>query len=305
MSTRNPVGSARRAPRAAARRVLAAVVLACVAGALGAYGAYGVRPWLRAAFGGGYAHWDEFPLRDSLPALEGGLSGLEAFKVTVMPYHKADEERAIWLSDTLGRVRVEYVSERQPFDSVQVLSWSTGRALQVRTFTDREFMRDDSVSQRMAGWTEVVTVYVSFPPLLTFRSADPRIRIFEPAEGKVLHVVKGRYVAHARHSLQADTSYPVPDARDSEVQVVGRGDALAIINPSPRAVVLGLVDSGRKGAVTMRGEPGRVTVYRTALRGRTPPVLAYSDPGVPFPVFRERETTPRRFFVWMPDSGRP
>lgn len=264
--------------------------------------AYGDRVRLRAMAGGGYAHWEEFPLRDSLPALEGGLSNLEAFKVTMSPFRKADPERALWVSDSLGALRVEYVGDKNPFDSVVLMSWATGQTLRTRTFRTRDAVWSPWSARAVDDWVETVTAYVSYPPLITFRPVDPLVNMFEPAEGKVLHVVGRRYFSRALSPVPPDTTYAVTGP-EAEVQVVVRGDALAVINPSPRVVVLGLVAAGSKGVTAVRGEPGRVSIYRTVMRGRVPPVLAWTDPGVTYPVFRERDATPRRFFVWNPGGA--
>src|SRR5690554_3035524 len=156
---------------------------------LAAWWGYGSRVRIRAALGKDYAHWADFSLRDSLPALEGGLSNLEAFRVTLSPFRKADTERTLWLSDSLGRVRLEYVGEKHPFDSVLMLAWTTGHPLTARVFRTRDAAWDHAPGRSVGDWLEVVTAYVSFPPLITFRTADPRVTVFEPAEGKVSHVV--------------------------------------------------------------------------------------------------------------------
>lgn len=266
--------------------------------------AYGDRVRLRAMAGSGYAHWEEFPLRDSLPALEGGLSNLEAFKVTMSPFYKADQERALWVSDSLRSVRIEYAADKSPFDSVVLVSWATGRALRTRTFRTRDAVWSPWEARAVDDWVETVTAYVSYPPLITFRAPDSLVSVFEPAEGKVLHVVSSRYFNRTPSPLPPDTSYAVASP-EAEVQVVVRGDALAVVNPSPRVVVLGVVDAGTQGVSVVRGEPGRVSIYRTAMRGRVPPVLAWTDPGKTYPVFRDQEAMPRRFFVWIPgDTSR-
>ncbi len=287
-------GPGRRALRAVVVVTLAAAVMMLV------FRVYGCRASVRAAVGGGYSHWEEFPLRDSLPALEGGLSNLEAFKATMSPFRKADGERAIWLSDTLGAVRLEYAGDKHPFDSVLMLSWATGEALVSRVFHARDVAWSPLTPRRVSGWLEVVAAYVSFPPVISFRMVDPLVSMFEPAEGKVFHVVKDRYFNRPEHPLIPDTTYAVGNL-ETDLQLVVRGDALAVINPSPRVVVLGLV--GGDGRVTVvRGEPGCVSIHRTVMRGRVPPVLAFSDPGRTFPVFRERDAAPHRIFVWMPSA---
>src|SRR5688572_10617717 len=74
----------------------------------------------------GFTPVRHFLLRDSLPALGGGLSDLEAFRASVSPSRRSNADRSLWVSDTIGSVSVEFVTDRGRFDSVSFLVWTNG-----------------------------------------------------------------------------------------------------------------------------------------------------------------------------------
>ena len=60
-------------------------------------------------------------LQDSLPALGGGLSDLEAFSLALSPGGRADAARAVWWAPTADSLVVEFYTERRRLDSTPIL----------------------------------------------------------------------------------------------------------------------------------------------------------------------------------------
>jgi hypothetical protein len=300
MAARNPSSRGRRALQA-----LSAAAFLVAVGGLTAYWLHGQRVLVRAAFGaagrGGFTTVTPFPLRDSLPALEGGLTNLEAFKATLSPSWKANRDRTIWATDTLGTITLEYLTERAHLDSVTFFLWTGDGPLHTHTVRDeRTATWHYSPARAVGTWTEVVAAYLSDPPLLTFTSADSTVELFRQAEGKVMHVVNAWYLNRRPPPLTPDTSYPL-DAkyRGEPLQRLARGPALAIVNATDRPVRLRLTGfrTPAPHSVTVGADSGRVAVYRSLLGNRPGTLMAYTDPGVAFSVFRESAPEPPRFFV--------
>lgn len=298
------------APRSTDARALLFALLFLIVGLLAATWLYGFRAHLRALGGirySGYTPVNDFALRDSLPALEGGLSNLEAFKSTASPIWRADAERSIWLSDSLGALTLEFVTQKTPFDSVTLFAWTTGGTLTSKTFRagvdGREVAWSTTRAHTSMNWIEVVTAYVSDPPFLSFQTGDSATCLFARAEGTVYHVVSSWYLNRREKPIAPDTAYVIDskimtgNRSDGELALMVRGKALAVVNPGPHAVTLRLLEAGSSRSVILHADSMGVSVYRNLLRGRIGTLLAYTDPGVTFPVFRKRTARPRDFFV--------
>lgn len=288
-------------------QALAAATLMVAAGGLTAYWLYGQRVLLRAALGGtgsgGFTRVTPFALQDSLPALEGGLTNLEAFKVTFSPSGKANRDRSVWSSDSIGTITLEYLTQRDPLDSVTLLLWTGDGPLRTRTVRGgRTATWSPSVARPVATWTEMAAAYISYPPILALRSSDTSVALFAQAEGKVLHVVNAWYLNRREPALEPDTSYPLeaPHREGEPLRLMARGTALAVVNATNRPVRLRLTGvHGVNGshAALLKADSLHVTVYRTLLKERSGHVMAYTDPGVTFAVFRASAPEPARFFV--------
>jgi hypothetical protein len=287
------------------RRALLAVVALGVVGISTGYWVNGHRVQIRAALdvvtGHGFAPVAAFALRDSLPDLEGGLSNLEAFKVTISPLGRANPERSVWLSDSVRTVNLEFVSDKRPFDSVVLLTWLTGDTLRRSVSRVPEATWNPTLGRAVDDWVEVVSVYASFPPLFNFRSNDSAISLFTQAEGMVFHVVGGWYLSRKEVVLESDTAYRIA-ARGDDAQLMVKGDALAFVNPSSRPITMRIIGEGDSRGVIVRTDSTSVSVYRTLMKKLRPPALAYSEPGITFPIFRRLDDPPRLFFVWPGDS---
>jgi hypothetical protein len=295
MAARTPLTPVRRATRCAV-----VVVGTLCASLLAAFWLYGHRVQLRALAGaryGGFTPVLEFALRDSLPALEGGLSNLEAFKVTLAPSWKADPERSMWISDSLNFVTMEFLSEKQPLDSVTVFAWWTGGALESRTFRDTaDIAWSLAPGQAVRGWSEVVAAYLSDPPLFTVSSTDPLVTLFESAEGRVMHVIGGWYLGRRLKPLKPDTSYAIA-AKGEGLGLMVRGDALAVVNPTPQRQRFRVVEMGTSRTEVVEADSFGVSVFRTFMVSRRGMLLAYTNPGEPYPVFRVADARPAEIFV--------
>jgi hypothetical protein len=293
-----PSSPSPRPRRAGHALFIGASVLALAA--LAAFWIYGHRVHLRALGGarwGGFTPVPAFVLRDSLPALEGGLSNLEAFKVTMNPVWRADNERSLWISDSLTGLTLEFLTRKNPFDSVTLFAWWTGGRVESRTFTGvREPVWTLSPARRVRDWVEVVTVYLSDPPLLSMRASDSTVRLFEQAEGRVFHVVEGWYLGRRERPVVPDTSYALA-AQGEGLGLMVRGDALAVVNPAPRPVRLRVLESGSTRTDIVEADSSGVSVYRTFMRGRGGAIVAYTGAGEPYPVFHTKGASVQEFFV--------
>jgi|GEM_PF-3305226 len=298
-------------PQASVTRLILFALLLMGTALLIAVWSYGFRAHLRALTGariGGYSPVTDFALRDSLPTLEGGLSNLEAFRSAISPVWRADAERSVWLADSLGSLTLEFVTQKTAYDSVTLFAWTTGTSLRTRVFRARNDGREArwtlTPARLSARWTEVVAAYVSDPPFLSFQSGDSATRLFARAEGRVFHVVGGWYFNRREKRLWPDTAYPL-DSRNmtkgnGELSLLARGQALAVVNPGSRPVTLRLLESGTTRSEILHADSAGVSVYRTLLRERTGALLAYTEPGLTFPVFRTRTAPPQEFFVLRP-----
>lgn len=260
---------------------------------------YEFRVRIAAAVGkyAGFSQVRSFPLRDSLPALGGSLSNLEAFKFALGSTARANPERSIWVDDSLRVSSIEYFADKNPFDSVTLMVWSSDSFAATRTYRgDRDIAWKLPRSLRPGDWTELVATYSSYPKILAFRSADPSVRFFEPIEGKVLHLVRGRYRNHHEQVTPADTSYPVQGA-NGDLQLLARGNALAVVNPSAHAVSVRILSLNPKRWETIRIEGKSIHVYRRLLERFSGNIWAYTHPGETFPVLREDAREAARFFL--------
>ena len=79
--------------------------------------------------------------------------------------------------------------------------------------------------------------------------------------------------------------------------LMAHGDAVAVVNPDVRPVTLRVLEVGSTRTEILHVDSMSVSVYRNLLRRRTGILLAYTDPGITFPVFRKRSAPPREFFV--------
>jgi hypothetical protein len=229
-------------------------------------------------------------LLDSLPALEGGLSDLEAYAVAPWPGGRASPARTVWWAPRAESLMVEFYTSRRARDSTRLFVWSEASG------AARKMLRQEGSAQwaiplgrTRTGWNEIVGVFVSHPRLLDRRASDSSISIFERVEGRTLHLVSGRYSSRPIRCAHPDTMYPAP--AEGEIELLARGDALAVVNPGKDIVRVGLVHmpSGHRDLCEIRA--GSVHVYRSLLRGTTGPLLAYTDAGNTRPLlFREKRT---------------
>jgi hypothetical protein len=271
----------------------------CVLSAGLAQLAYDLRVQLCAATGKycGFVQAQVFPLRDSLPALSGGLSNLEAFKLAPVASVRTNADRSLWILDSIGSISLEYHTDKLPFDSVQLFLWTSDSFVASRTYKNRGSVSwNPAPKSRIRSWTEIVGAYASYPKLLRFHSADTSVRIFDPIEGKVIHAVRGRYRNHNEIITRPDTAYPVPEAA-RELTLLEKGSSLAVVNPSetPVQIRLVLVESKRWHVLQIEGHS--VQVYRNLLRHINGNILAYTRPNETFPVFREDTRNPAQFFL--------
>jgi hypothetical protein len=244
----------------------------------------------------GFFRRAEFSLLDSLPALSPGLGELEAFKLTADPSSETNADRSVWLDDSLGRVSMEFYSGKAAFDSATLYLWTSDSTLESRTLRDkRSILWDIPYGRRVRNWTEVVGFYVSRPRILNFRSAEPSIRVFEQIEGKTIHVVNRRYRDRTEPILAPDTSYS-GDA--GELQLLARGNALAIINPAPQPIVIRIIRLNEKRWVVCRVEGKTIQVYRHLFANLKSPILAYTSPGRTHNILVKRVEPPPLYF-WL------
>jgi hypothetical protein len=252
----------------------------------------------------GFAPARKFSLVDSLPALSGGLSDLEAFRIQPLADEihpaRANPEQSIWIADSLRRVRMEYFTDKRVLDSVTLVLWTSDSLTEARTFTGRRnIVWETDVREKMRDWTEIVGVYISRPGLLEFHAADTSISLFSQVEGRTLHAVRGRYRDRREQPVSPDTLYPV--TAGSELQLLARGNALAIVNPSPRPLELRILRVRQRRWDICRVRANSVQVYRRLLEGLSGPILAYTAPGKTFPILPRGEDAPQSYYWW---SGR-
>jgi hypothetical protein len=260
---------------------------------------YDLRVQLCAATGKycGFVQAKVFPLRDSLPALSGGLSNLEAFKLAPVVPARANADRSLWILDSIGSISFEYHTDKIPFDSVQFFLWTSDSFVASRTFTKRGSVSwNPAPKSRIRGWTEIVGAYASYPKLLKFRSADTSVRIFDPIEGKVIHAVQGRYRVHKEPITRSDTSYHAPEVA-RELTLLAKGSSLAVVNPSeaPVRIRIVMVETNHWHILQIEGRTAQV--YRNLLRNINGNIIAHTRPNEPFPVFREDTRNPAQFFL--------
>lgn len=223
-------------------------------------------------------------LRDSLPALGGGLSDLEAFSLSLSPRGRANAARTVWWAPVADSLVTEFYTERRRLDSTRLVLWSDVSGSRQKNLRTARYARWTlPVSRRANGkpddWEEIVGVYVSRPQRLAFRSVDTTVEIFERVEGKVIHRVRGAYRPRRLTPVAPDTAYPSPHTGDLEI--LARGDAVAVINPGDREILLGIIHAADGQRDALRIPSGTLQVYRTLLRNRRGPVLVYENPGRP------------------------
>lgn len=331
-SLRPAAPSARPRP---SRKRIAALLLSSSLSVVVLFAAYGHRVRLRAYMdaamdragaphakqGGGFVEAVDFPLRDSLPALEGGLSNLEAFRASMSPSRKANRDRTLWISDSIATISLEYLTQRERIDSVTLMLWAGDGPLRTKTVRSAGAATWAHAHRRsVRDWTEAVAVYRSFPPFIALESADPSVALFVQAEGKVFHVVNGWYLNRRESASKPDTSYPIvaDDGHPEPLRLMARGTAIAIVNTMKTPVTLRLtgttdredIPPAKKAgdisdglsddlSVILFADSMHVSVYRNILKERHGTLMAYTEPGITVPVFRKSTVDPQRFFVLM------
>jgi hypothetical protein len=247
-------------------------------------------------------------LEDSLPALQE-LHDLEALAVAPAPGGRANAARTVWHAPQADSLVVAFHTERRRHDSTVLFLWSSAGGAHRRVVRARGPHRwslprrgaDRDASP--AGWEEVIAAYVArprFPPLRSDDAGLSGVTPFERVTGRVLHLVNGVYRNRRVPVVRPDTGYPAPSR--GELELLARGDALAVVNPGPDALQLGIIIM-RDGRRRVCRVPGRtVHVYRTLLRRADGPVLAHTDPGAPRPLFAG--DTPAVFF-WLDERKTP
>jgi hypothetical protein len=272
------------------------IALAVPAAFLLAEMVYGFRIPLLAVGGVALTPARPVALRDSLPALAGGLSDLEAFSMALSPRGRADAARTVWWAPVADSLVIEFYTERRRLDSTQLILWSDVSGYRHKNLRLMRYAKWTlPVHESVDGWEEIVGVYVSRPRSFTFRSADTTVEIFERVEGRVLHRVQGAYRTRRQNPVLPDTAYPSPQSGDLEI--LARGDAVAVVNPGKHEVLLGVIhaEDGRRDVLQI--PPGMLQVYRTLLRNRRGPILVYENPGRPKPVLFQ--TPDEQSFFWL------
>lgn len=240
-----------------------------------------------------------FSLNDSLPALSPGLSNLEAFSVTLSPGTLASADRSLWWADSVDTVRFAFHTDRTPFDSAALYLWS-GDTVHSRVLRRRgSFDWKVPVWRRIEGWSEMVAMYASWPPLFRMRAADTSVAVFERLEGGVSHVLSDAYARLSETSLPPDTAYL---ARGMELQLLARGTTLAVSNPTPRALRIRLLRVEQASPLRLHVPPRTVHVYRRML-DRSTTTLAYTGAGEPFCRFGSCHAPEAEFFRLAPRSS--
>jgi hypothetical protein len=130
---------------------------------------------------------------------------------------------------------------------------------------------------------------------------DTSARLFERVEGQTLHLVRRRYRDRREALTRPDTVYAIKES--GELTLLARGNALAIVNPEPKAVRLKVVHPPGSRAEICEAPSHSVSIYRTILRKGEESVLAYTEPGRTFPVLSRGGQTSRDYF-WL-DGTRP
>ncbi len=245
----------------------------------------------------GFSRRQKFSLLDSLPALSHDLGELEAFKLTIDTSSKTNNDRSVWLTDSLRHISMEFYSAKTRFDSTTLYLWTSDSVFESRTLKDaRSILWNIPYGRRVRNWMEVVGVYVARPRFLNFRSEDTSVSVFEKIEGKTIHVVNHGYRDKREAVADPDTSYPATSTED--LQLFTRGDALAIVNPTTRTVTLRVIRvAGNRWDICK--VPGKTThVYRTLLRNLKGPILAYTSPGTTQALIHKRDYVPSLYF-WL------
>ena len=252
----------------------------------------------------GYTAPRPFDLRDSLPALEGGLSNLEAFTVDVADARLANVDRTVWITQRSDSLSLAYVTDRDPHEDVRLVTWTDDPVFTAETVGEHRHVR--RVVHRpgpVRDWVEVVSVFAARPHPFRHVSEDPDVTRFERAEGRTLHLVGGAYRPRALRATPPDTAYPVPPTAlsgDDPLVVLARGDALALVSTRVNPVRLRVVFRDRNGRIhrpVVEAAPDTVRVYRALLTDASGILLAYTDPGIPFPLRGERKGDPPEYFI--------
>jgi hypothetical protein len=145
-------------------------------------------------------------------------------------------------------------------------------------------------------WMEVVGVYISRPPGFNIVSADTSVRLFEPVEGKTLHIVRRRYRDRKEVAVTPDTAYAADTS--GEVRLLARGDAMGIVNPSNEALDIRVIRMTEKHSRLCRVEPRSIQIYRGLLEDLKGPVLAYTQAGISHSLIVKREKAPP-LYLWL------
>ena len=296
-------------PEAGPRRRRLTLAAACVLALCAAL------PWLHArhvrllAPLAGYTAPRPFDLRDSLPALEGGLTDLEAFAAHVPGARRANFDRTVWITARADSLTFDYVTTRSPHDSVRIVTWSDDPVFDVAVIPHtRAASRVVARPGPVRDWIEVVSVFLAAPQRFRMHATEPGVTRFERAEGRTLHLVRSAYRARILRPSPPDTAYPIPDTvpeTSAEPELLARGNAVAILNPTDARLRLRIVfrdHTGRIHRPVVDVAPGHVHVHRTLLAGAWSTVLAYTDPGMPFGLMRDASDADRAYFLLDRDT---
>jgi hypothetical protein len=249
----------------------------------------------------GFSRRESFSLLDSLPALSAGLGDLEAFKLTADPGSKTNVDRSVWLADSLGQISMEFYSGKSVFDSALLYLWTSDSVAASRTLKGgRSIAWNIPVRKKIDAWTEVVGVYVSRPRFLNFKAPDPSITLFDQVEGKTIHIVRKRYRDRVASPVLPDTLYPASASGElsGDLQLMAKGDALAIVNPSAGAIELRVIRISEKRWEVCEVKAHSIQIYRSLLRDVRGPILAYTSPGRTHPLLFKAGEIPAAYF-WL------
>lgn len=251
----------------------------------------------------GYTRPLPFDLRDSLPALEGGLSDLEAFTVHVPGARRANFDRTLWIAPRADSLVLAYVTDRDPHADVRLVTWTDDPVFTVHADRARSVTRTVHRPAPVRDWIEVVAAFIARPARIRYDTGDPAVVRFERAEGRTLHLVGGAYRPRRLRVTPPDTTYPVTGRNSGQgdpLVLLARGDALAVISQSREHVRLRVVFRDGEGRIrrpVVEAAPGMVRVYRTALAGAKGTILAYTHPGILFPLRGDRKIDPPEYFI--------
>ena len=245
----------------------------------------------------GFSRRNKFSLLDSLPALSPDLGELEAFKLTVDSAAKTNSDRSVWLGDSLRRISMEFYTGKSVFDSTTLYLWTSDSVVESRPLKNqRSILWDITYRRKVTHWTEVVGVYISRPRFFDFQSQDASVSVFEQVEGKTIHVVSHRYRDRLEKPLAPDTAYPSNNGE--ELQLLARGSALAIINPTTNTVVTRVIRIAEKRWDICSVPGNTIQVYRSLLKGVNGPVLAYTSAGIARSLIVKEQEVPAAYF-WL------